>query len=112
MVARIKSSVHTHGCTTRIVINTHFLDALMGRIKIDTTVSVPVEHVLDICTVAPDMHIMASNCFDQSRRRPHANAPRVARVRCPSNLVIPLPLFLPRNAPEVSIAPVQGLAIL
>ena len=65
------------------------------------------EHKVDIGCLAPNVHVLAANFLDKPRCGPHADAPRVARVGSTDNFVIPLPLLLPCDGPEIFRAPRQ-----
>ena len=81
----------------------------MGFIKLGTKVMVLAKHVVDVCRLAVDMHVLAAHVLDQIGGGPHANAPRVASVVARDDLVGPHPLSLPRDLPKVLVAPEQGL---
>ena len=106
------ASVHAHGSAACIIPDTHFFYALMSGCKIDTTVAIPVQYILDIRTVAPDVNIFTADCLYQSCCSPHAYAPRISWVWLRPYQCIPLPLFLASYAPKVGLAPVKRLTVV
>ena len=80
----------------------------MSWAQIDTPILEAAQHVLDVCAVATYVHVLTSHCFNQPGCRPHTDAPRVPWIGLSLDLIVPLPHFLPRDGPEVLLAPSQG----
>ena len=56
------------------------------------------------------MYVFATCGVDQVRGGPHADAPGIAGVWIAADLVIPLPILLPCDLPEVALPPLHRLA--
>ena len=87
----------------------HFPNAFMRWLQVDSAVFKFTQNVFHISWIAPNVHVFTAYLLNEPRCCPHAYAPGVARVRSISDLVVPLPLLLPRNIPKVRLAPVERL---
>jgi len=56
------------------------------------------------------MYVFATCGVDQVRGGPHADAPGIAGVWIAADLVVPLPILLPCDLPEVALSPLHRLA--
>ena len=100
-----------HGiCSTGCVLTeAYFPNAVMRWLQVNTSVLKLTHNVLDICRIAPNVHVITAYFLNEPCRSPHTNAPGVARVRSISDLFIPLPLLLLSDIPKVRLAPIQRL---
>ena len=82
----------------------------MSLSQIVPPVNVITQHILDISGLTPDVHVLAANFLYQVCCGPHTDAPGVTWVGFGKDLVIPLPLLLISDLPEVLCAPDEWLA--